>query len=74
MSALQAVQALERAVEALATCDPGDLETLLPRVTQADFQLLNIRHSTRELCNAERQRRADRLHASAFKEPAHVYP
>lgn len=74
MSATKAVMDLERAVKALALVDPGELEALLPRLAKADLEILNLRHSTRELCQAERQRRADRQLASMFKEPAHVYP
>lgn len=70
MSAVAAVETLERAVAALAAVDPGELEALLPRLAQADLQILNLRQSTRELCNAERQRRADCLLAQAFKELA----
>ena len=70
VSALETVQALEHAVAALASCDPGDLEALLPRLAQADLQLLNIRHSTRDLCSAERARREDERVRKLIEEPA----
>jgi hypothetical protein len=70
MSADQAVVDLERAVQALTLVDPGELEALLPRLAKADFEIINLRHSTRELCNAERARRAAQRLESMFKELA----
>lgn len=70
MSAEKAVKALERAVHVLGFVDAGELEALLPRVAQADLQILALRQSTRELCSAERARREDARVKNLIKEPA----